>query len=75
MMMAGITLAQAETHLAAWLAADEAVASGQAYTIAGRSLTRANAAEIRANIDYWEAKVQKLTTGRTGPTVRGVTPV
>jgi hypothetical protein len=73
--MAGITLAQAEAHLAVWLAADEAVATGQSYTIGGRSLSRANAAEIRSNIDYWEAKVQKLSTGRTGMTVRGVTPI
>lgn len=73
--MAGITLTQAEAQLAIWLAADTAVASGQAYTIGGRSLSRANASEIRNNIDYWDAKVQKLTTGRTGPTVRGVTPV
>lgn len=75
MMMAGITLAQAETQLAAWLAADAVVASGQAYTISGRSLTRANAGEITKKIEYWDTKVQKLTNGRTGPTVRGVTPV
>ncbi|MCK9570077.1 DUF6148 family protein [Candidatus Pacearchaeota archaeon] len=73
--MAGITLEQAETQLAAWLAADTAVASGQSYTIAGRSLTRAHAAEIRTNIDYWDNKVQKLSSGRTGMSVRGVTPI
>lgn len=70
--MAGITLAQAETQLAAWLAADTAVASGQAYTVGGRSLTRANAREIRENITYWDKKVQRLTRG--GIRVRGGTP-
>ena len=70
--MAGITSAQAETQLAAWLAADTAVASGQAYTIGGRSLTRANAKEIRENITYWDQKVQHLTQG--GIRVRGGTP-
>ena len=76
--MAGITLAQAEAQLAIWLAADTAVASGQSYTIGGRSLNRANAAEIRTNIDYWDSKVQKLTASASssgGIRVRGVTPV
>ena len=61
--MAGITLTQAETQLALWLEADAAVATGQAYTIGGRSLTRANAREIRENITYWDKKVQRLTQG------------
>ena len=71
--MAGITLAQAEAQLALWLAADAAVASGQSYTIGGRSLTRANAREIRENIDFWDARVQKLTRG--GMSIKGATPV
>ncbi len=70
--MAGITLAQAETNLAAWLAASEAVAKSQAYSIAGRTLTRTNAAEIREQIDYWDKKVKNLSRGGIG--VRGVTP-
>lgn len=70
--MAGITLAQAEAQLTAWLAASTAVAGGQAYSIAGRSLTRANAAEIRASIEFWDAKVQTLS--RSGRQVKGVTP-
>ncbi|MDT2270063.1 DUF6148 family protein [Paenibacillus larvae] len=36
------TLQEAQTHLKAWLEAEMAVASAQSYTIAGRSLTRAN---------------------------------
>lgn len=72
--MAGITLAQAESQLTLWLAADEAVATGQAYTIAGRSLTRANASEITKKIEFWDRKVQQLTYSRSGPTLRGVTP-
>ena len=61
--MAGITLAQAQAQLTTWLAADTAVASGQAYTIGGRSLSRANAKEIRENIQFWDSKVQKLSRG------------
>lgn len=70
--MAGITLAQAETQLAAWLAADTAVASGQAYSISGRSLTRANAKEIRENLEFWDRQVKRLTRG--GIRVTGGTP-
>lgn len=67
--MAGITLAEADAKLATWLAADDAVATGQAYDLpgpAGRQVTRADAKTIRENIDYWEAKVQKLSSTRTG---------
>ena len=67
--MAGLDLATAQAHLDQWIAADLAVASGQSYTIGGRSLTRTNAAEIRKNIDYWNRWVQRLSAG-SGMTVR-----
>lgn len=71
--MAAITLAQAESKLTEWLAADTAVATGQAYSIAGRTLTRADAKVIRDNIEYWNRMVQRLTRG--GIKVRGATPI
>jgi len=71
--MAGITLAQAEEQLTAWLDASKAVANGQSYTIAGRSLTRADAKEIRENIKFWDAQVKRLS--RKGIRIRGATPV
>ena len=52
-----ITLTQAQTALDAWIAADLAVAKGQSYTMNGRSLTLANAKEIREQIQYWERRV------------------
>ena len=67
--MAGLDLATAQAHLDQWIAADLAVVTGQSYTIGGRSLTRANAAEIRKNIDYWNRWVQRLSAG-SGMTVR-----
>lgn len=70
--MAGITLAQAEQHLTDWLAADSTVATGQSYTIGGRTLTRANAREIRENITYWDQYVRKLSRG--GIKIIGATP-
>lgn len=64
--MAGITLAQAQAQLEAWLAASTAVAKSQSYEIDGRKLTRANAAEIRNSIDYWSGKVNILTSRNSG---------
>lgn len=76
--MAGITLEQAETKLASWLAADQAVAKGQAYQIDTgsfrRSVTRADAIEIRKNIVYWNREVIRLSRGG-GMRVRGAVPV
>lgn len=70
--MAGVTLAQAESHLSDWLSADSAVSNNQSYSIAGRTLTRADAETIRQNIEYWDRKVKELS--RKGIRVRGITP-
>lgn len=59
--MAGITLEQAQAKLEAYLAAEDAVLTGQSYELAGRRLTRANLADIRQGIQDWNAKVQELT--------------
>ena len=68
--MAGITLAQAQARLDSWLAAHAAVASAQSYEIetgnGRRKLTRADAEQIRTNIDYWQAKVTALTPTSAG---------
>lgn len=71
--MAGITLAQAEAQLQVWMDASTAVASGQSYTIADRSLTRADARAIQQQIQYWDQKVKALSRG--GIKVRGATPI
>ena len=52
-----LTLTQAQTALDAWIAADLAVAKGQSYSMNGRTLTLANAREIREQIQYWERRV------------------
>jgi len=71
--MAGITQSQAQAHLDEWLAADLAVSKGQAYSISGRTLSRADAATIRANIEFWDRQVKRLSRG--GIKVFGGTPV
>lgn len=68
--MAGITLAQAQAQLDAWLDASLAVARNQSYSIGNRSLTRANAQEIQQQVNYWRAEVERLQGGGRGIRVR-----
>lgn len=58
--MAAITLEVAKKHLKTWLEAETEVAINQAYTIGGKSFTRANLGEIRKQIEYWDNKVSAL---------------
>jgi hypothetical protein len=64
----GITLAEAKTALAKWMTADAELATGaqsSKFSHAGveRQLTRADAAEIRRNIEFWDTKVRQLAGG------------
>ncbi|WP_035216168.1 DUF6148 family protein [Desulfobulbus elongatus] len=75
----GITLSEAKNQLSKWLAADAAVSEGQAYTLDNggsggerRQLTRADAGEIRRNVEFWDSKVRQLSRG--GIRVYGVIP-
>lgn len=58
--MAGITLTIAKKHLNAWLTAELEVTTHQSYTIGSRSLTKADLADIREQIKYWDDKVSEL---------------
>lgn len=58
--MAGYTLETAKKHLEAWLEAELEVTTHQSYTIGTRSLTKANLAEIRKQIQFWKNEVTKL---------------
>ncbi len=73
--MAGITLAQAEAKLTTFMTALDAIASGQSYSIAGRSLSRANLADVQAQVEFWDTKVKRLSKAGGGIPVKGVTPV
>ena len=64
--MAGITLEQAQAQLDQWLAASTAVAKNQSYTISGRSFTKADAATILSQIEFWDRKVNQLSRGGSG---------
>jgi len=50
----------AKKHLNAWLTAELEVTTHQSYTIANRSLTKANLSEIRKQIQFWQNEVAKL---------------
>lgn len=64
--MSGITLAQAQTQLDAYLAAETAVLTGQEYMIAGRRMRRADLDMIQRGIALWNERVQALTFSAQG---------
>jgi hypothetical protein len=62
-----INLATAIAHRDAWLAAELALATAQEYSIttggSTRRLVRADIAEVRNQLEFWESKVRALTPG------------
>ncbi|KRB73452.1 DUF6148 family protein [Noviherbaspirillum sp. Root189] len=64
--MAGITLAQAQAQLDAYLAAEIAVLANQSYEISGRKFTRADLASIQLGIETWSNRVSLLSTRSQG---------
>ena len=57
--MAGISLEIARKHLSAWLEAELEVTTHQSYTIGSRSLTKADLADIRQQIEFWKNEVAR----------------
>lgn len=73
--MAAYSLEDAKAKYRAYSDAEEKVLTGQSYTLGGRSLTRANLAEIRSGMQYWEGKINRLEkTGQSGPVCRSIIP-
>ena len=64
--MSSITLVEAQSQLQVWLAASTAIASGQEYWINGRRMKRADASEVRRQINYWSTLVTQLTNSANG---------
>ncbi len=62
----------ASTLLTEYETAISKVLQGQSYSIAGRSLTRANLADLEKGRDKYKREVEQETRG--GIRVRGVTP-
>lgn len=63
--MAGITLAQAQAQLDAYLAAETAALARKSYTINGRSMTFQDLPAIQAGIELWSRRVSELSMRAT----------
>lgn len=64
--MAGITLAQAQAQLDAYLAAETAALAKKSYTIAGRTLTYQDLKAIQEGIELWSRRVGELNARANG---------
>lgn len=75
--MAGITLAQAETKLAFWLAIEERLGANSSHTVDNTTYTRHNLKDIQAMITTWDERVKQLSAAATngGRAVRRVVPL
>ena len=67
--MAVYSKALCEKKLNTWLAAEEAIATGQRYQIGTRMLTRADLEAVRKEMEYWagklaETEAEEKTGGR-----------
>lgn len=63
--MAVFTKELCRNKLNTWLAAEEAVATGQSYQIGTRMLTRADLKQIREEMEYWAAKLTEAESAET----------
>lgn len=61
-----LSLAEAQALRAAYLAAIQAIATGQSYTIGTRTLTRANLAEVKKSFAEYDQLVSSLSAGGSG---------
>lgn len=55
--MAVFTKEVCQKKLNTWLAAEEAIATGQSYQIGSRMLTRADLKQVREEMEYWAGKL------------------
>ena len=55
--MAVFTKEMCQKKLNTWLAAEEAIATGQSYQIGSRMLTRADLKQVREEMEYWAGKL------------------
>lgn len=55
--MAVFSKEMCQQKLNTWLAAEEAIATGQRYQIGTRMLTRADLKQVREEMEYWAQKL------------------
>lgn len=61
-----MTLEEARARLALWEDALDAISRNQEYSLEGRSLKRADLGQVRATIDWLEARVDRLESRAAG---------
>lgn len=57
---------QCNSRLQMWLEAETAIATGQSYTIDNRRLDRANLAQVREQIKFWQKELAKAESVSNG---------
>lgn len=73
--MPNITLEEAKMNYNLWRNAERTLATGQSYSIAGRSLTRLDMATVLERIRYWGKVVDRLENpGKRKTRTRAFTP-
>ncbi|MGO4369631.1 DUF6148 family protein [Paenibacillus sp. MCAF20] len=72
--MPSMTIEEARAMYKLWTDAEIAIASSQSYSIAGRSLTRADMQTVLERKKYYGRIVDQLETGRRRSKVRSITP-
>ncbi|AVK87087.1 hypothetical protein C3943_22160 [Lysinibacillus sp. B2A1] len=58
-----------------WLDAEEAIAKGQSYSIDNQRLERANLAQVREQIKFWQKELSKSESVASGKGRRRVTRI
>jgi hypothetical protein len=61
-----MTLQQAQAQLDAWLGASLALAAGKEHEIADRRIRLEDGPEVRAQIAFWQRKLNELTQQAAG---------
>ncbi len=57
---------EAQAQYDKWLKANDAIIGGQSYVIDGITMNRANLSEIRRQVNYWAAQVNRLKLSESG---------
>lgn len=71
------TVAECKESLKLWREAEKAIATGQSYSMDNRRLERANLAQVREQIIFWQkelAKAEVTASGRSQRRVMRIVP-
>lgn len=66
---------EVKNRLQIWLNAEEAIAKGQSYSIDNQRVERANLAQVREQIKFWQRELVKAEASVSGKGRRRVTRI